>query len=188
MQSGGFSVISLRKKPKLMNNFTSNTGKLQIDEERAQRLDVRKPQRLPSLSKAHIPPQGKVNFAIGGSFMEYKKPKYSIQGKNSRGQRSAIKGFSKNSRRRLLYKFAKMKKSVLPVIVTLTYPNEYTHDSKQWKNDLENLFKRMVRLWPGAAFIWKLEPQKRGAPHFHLMVWGVPYKRKTFIRISIRNN
>jgi hypothetical protein len=26
-----------------------------------------------------------------------------------------------------------------------------------------------------ACFIWKLEPQKRGAPHFHLLVYGIPY-------------
>src|SRR5450830_1665362 len=104
MTSGGFSVISLRKKPKLMNNFTSNTGKLQIDEERAHRLDVRKPERAAPLSKAHIPPQGKVKFYNGASLVQYIKPKYSIKGKNSFGQRSAIKKFTKNSRRRLLYK------------------------------------------------------------------------------------
>ena len=159
-----------------MNNFTSNTEKLQIDEERAHRLDVRKPERGSSLSKAHIPPQGKVKFYNGGSILRYEKPKYPIKGKHSFGYRSGITKFSKNSRRRLLYKIGGINKSELPVFITLTYPNEYTNDSKQWKNDLENLFKRMVRLWPVAAAIWKLEPQKRGAPHYHLLVWGVSYK------------
>jgi hypothetical protein len=30
----------------------------------------------------------------------------------------------------------------------------------------------MKRKYPSLAMIWKLEPQERGAPHFHLLVWG----------------
>jgi hypothetical protein len=47
--------------------------------------------------------------------------------------------------------------------------------SAVWKNHLERFYKRMVRKFPRSSFIWKLEPQKRGAPHFHLFVWGVGY-------------
>jgi hypothetical protein len=31
----------------------------------------------------------------------------------------------------------------------------------------------MARKYPNVAGVWKLEPQKRGAPHFHLLVWGM---------------
>jgi hypothetical protein len=31
------------------------------------------------------------------------------------------------------------------------------------------------REFSGCSAIWKLEPQKRGAPHFHLLVWGIAF-------------
>jgi len=33
--------------------------------------------------------------------------------------------------------------------------------------------QRVVRAFPGIGFFWKLEPQKRGAPHYHGLAWGV---------------
>jgi hypothetical protein len=32
--------------------------------------------------------------------------------------------------------------------------------------------QRFDRKYPSAGSIWKLEPQERGAPHYHLMIWG----------------
>ena len=31
----------------------------------------------------------------------------------------------------------------------------------------------MKRAFPGIGLIWKLEPQKRGAPHYHMLAWNV---------------
>jgi hypothetical protein len=39
---------------------------------------------------------------------------------------------------------------------------------------LKNFSERMGRKYPGVAILWRLEPQKRGAPHYHLLVWGLP--------------
>jgi hypothetical protein len=128
-----------------------------------------------ALSKSHIPPRGSVKFYNGGSLIEYKKPKLPLQGRHVCGYRSAIKTFSRNSRRRLLYNIARIDRKELPLFVTLTYPNEYTQVSEDWKADLENWFKRLKRQFPDAAMVWKLEPQQRGAPHYHLLVWGVPF-------------
>lgn len=127
------------------------------------------------LSKAHIPPRGMAKFYNGGSLIEYRKPKLTLMGKHVCGLRSSIATFSKNSRRRLMYKIAKIDRKNLPLFVTLTYPNEYTQVSTEWKDDLEAWFKRLKRRFPDASMIWKLEPQQRGAPHFHLLIWGVSF-------------
>jgi hypothetical protein len=47
--------------------------------------------------------------------------------------------------------------------------------AETFKRDLDNFIKRLARKFPEVAGVWKLEPQKRGAPHFHLLVWGASY-------------
>lgn len=54
-----------------------------------------------------------------------------------------------------------------------TYPDEWNHDPLSWKSNLDTLGKWLLREYPAASFIWKLEPQKRGAPQFHLLVYGI---------------
>jgi hypothetical protein len=60
------------------------------------------------------------------------------------------------------------------LFITLTYPSKFP-DGVKAKRDLHTFLKRLKRAHPGAAGLWKLEPQKRGAPHFHLIVLGVPF-------------
>jgi hypothetical protein len=57
---------------------------------------------------------------------------------------------------------------------TLTYPATYILDPKSWHRDLETWAKRLRRAFGPkiAGFVWRIEFQKRGAPHFHLMVWS----------------
>jgi hypothetical protein len=61
----------------------------------------------------------------------------------------------------------------VPVFVTLTYPGDFSTNPEQWKNDLDALWRRLERTFPQASCVWVLEPQRRGAPHYHLLVWGV---------------
>lgn len=70
---------------------------------------------------------------------------------------------------------ARIKKTELPCFVTLTYPAIYSDDPKSWKRDLDKYLKRLARKFPKVSGVWKLEPQKRGAPHYHLLIWGVNY-------------
>src|SRR5690606_25589838 len=46
---------------------------------------------------------------------------------------------------------------------------------REGKRHLDVLSKRMKRRFPTVGFIWKLEAQRRGAPDYHLLVWGVSY-------------
>lgn len=89
------------------------------------------------------------------------------------GKRSAINGFSRNSRRRLMYKIAGIRRDAkLPCFMTLTYPAEFPTVARA-KRDLKIFVQRFKYKYPNSSGIWKLEPQERGAPHFHGLDWGV---------------
>lgn len=91
------------------------------------------------------------------------------------GKRQKVKGFSKASRRRLFKKLAALNQKLagVPIFVTLTYPNDFPVGFETYKCHLDTWAKRLARKYPDAFFLWRLEFQKRGAPHYHLLVWGV---------------
>jgi hypothetical protein len=55
--------------------------------------------------------------------------------------------------------------------LTLTYPGIWSPDPKQWKRNLDNVRAAVARHWGKTEWVWKLEPQRRGAPHFHLLAY-----------------
>jgi len=89
-------------------------------------------------------------------------------------KRGKVQGFSSKSRNRLMRTLAKVRRDCLPVFVTLTFPAGYPTIERA-KRDLDTFIKRLARKFPNIAGVWKLEPQKRGAPHFHLLVWGADH-------------
>lgn len=129
-----------------------------------------------SLSTCHNSPQ--IIMVSGASLLTVKrqaKRKEERQGERERAKRGKIAGFSAKSRNRLMRTLASVKRDNLPLFVTLTFPAQYPVILKA-KRDLDNFIKRMARKYPTVAGVWKLEPQKRGAPHFHLLVWGIDYQ------------
>jgi hypothetical protein len=62
----------------------------------------------------------------------------------------------------------------LPYFVTLTYHNSWSDHPADWKAQLKALRKRMQRIYGPHAAVWRLEYQKRGAPHFHLLCFLDP--------------
>ena len=93
-----------------------------------------------------------------------------------------IKEFSHKSRLRLMRKFAQLDLSgKLPYFLTLTYDDIFDKDPRRWKRDLDVFGKRLLRAYPDAGAIWRIEFVKRKsgankgniAPHFHLFVWNV---------------
>ena len=99
---------------------------------------------------------------------EFKVSSRSVSSGRVQAKRGKIKGFSSKSRGRLIKLLMSLEK--LPaVMVTLTYPEKWPEDPKRWKRDLEVWWKRVKRRFEDPNFIWKLEFQKRGAPHFHLL-------------------
>lgn len=74
-----------------------------------------------------------------------------------------------------MHRMGMLRNDASAVFVTLTYPGEFSPDWRRWKRDLDAFLRRLERKRPESGVIWKLEPQTRGAPHFHLLVFGASY-------------
>lgn len=99
--------------------------------------------------------------------------------------RGAIASFTPSSRKRLkkrLFAYEEDPKAM----ITLTYGKIYTADAEEWKRDLDRWCVRFLRTYPDIYMVWKLEPQKRGAPHFHVLIW-VPWTMTKRIHRKMRN-
>lgn len=131
-----------------------------------------------SLSTLHISPKlserkGKVTVWMGGSLIQAKRPyDYLRDEERKASKRGPITGYSKKSQGNLRSLIAKTNRNAHWDFITLTYPKEFTREPAEYKRHLDVLSKRLDYHFPGACFIWKLEPQERGAPHFHILAYG----------------
>jgi hypothetical protein len=141
------------------------------------------------LSTCHISPQAKlrkarVTVAVGGNTIRLTGPE--LAGDTMRAKalrhrqttRGSITEFSKRSRNRLLSKLGAIdQRQILfrPLMFTGTYPEDWPTSPARWKQDLQAFVKRLLRRYPSAAIIWRMEPQKRGAPHFHLLIFNIRF-------------
>ncbi|MBC7856198.1 MAG: hypothetical protein IAF94_22430, partial [Pirellulaceae bacterium] len=95
-------------------------------------------------------------------------------GKSPNVVRQIITEFSGQSRYRMLTFFNQIDRTKVSAdrlwFVTLTYPREWPSSWAEWKRHLQNWKKRLERDWGRVPAVWKLEPQRRGAPHFHLIL------------------
>lgn len=131
------------------------------------------------LSPEHIPPQAvpdqpkspSVSYARNGESVFVHIPGAPPPGAARRG---IITGFSRASRRRLLHLVRSVDQTAATprsfVFVTLTY-HRNPPTAAGAKRDLEAFIKRFFREYGTLGLIWKIEPQRRGAPHFHLLVY-----------------
>lgn len=98
-----------------------------------------------------------------------------LDGSRLRGRmpkRGAVSGFSRSSQQRLRVLTNSLPDTLpLPLFVTLTYPNEWPGDAARWKKDLHVMLVLLSDNFDKPTIIWKLEPQERGAPHFHLAIY-----------------
>lgn len=90
--------------------------------------------------------------------------------------RGNVRDFSHKSRRRLMRYMASinLEAAGLPTFITLTYPGIWHKDPERWKKQLHTFTVALFRKWPAAWGIWRLEFQKRGAPHYHMLLWDGP--------------
>lgn len=84
-------------------------------------------------------------------------------------KRGAITRFTSGSKRRMFEAIIKV--GELPTyFLTLTFPASFP-SGKDANRMLFIFLQRFTR--KGFRFIWRLEPQKRGAPHYHILCYGV---------------
>jgi len=125
------------------------------------------------LSTSHIPVAGCAECWANGSLITVKSGRK--RPANDGGGIRGLATFSKNSRRRLMQTICKMERGNIPLFVGLTYPSIFPTDPTVYKNHIEYFYDRLERKFKNVGIIWRLEFQKRGAPHFHVFVWGVDY-------------
>lgn len=92
--------------------------------------------------------------------------------------RGVVTTFSDKSRRRLAKNCAAIPWGAFPFyFVTLTYPGDYPSNGREVKRHLDNLRRAWTDRYGLPLAVWKMEFQRRGAPHFHLAIAapdGVP--------------
>lgn len=136
------------------------------------------PEDVPGLSSAHIlsadEPGVSITSHTGGrltkiSFPRGKKPQ------SGGGKRSAVTEFSRKSRRDLLNFFNSLNQNKiknLPLFITLTYPAQFPTDKETWTEHFNRRWRRRFeRRYGRLGMVWRKEFQKRGAPHFHVLVF-----------------
>jgi hypothetical protein len=96
------------------------------------------------------------------------------------GIRDKVMGFSRASRTNLLRRLASINRHAFRafkgriIFVTLTYPHEYPEEPELCKSHLKALRKRLQREYGAFAAFWRMGMQKRGACHFHLLLFVGP--------------
>lgn len=105
--------------------------------------------------------------------------------KRGGGLRGKVNPFSSASRLRLLsymHKINPMKGGNFnATFLTLTYGQSFPSPTVA-KRHLDNFLKRLKRRWSHSSGFWRFEFQKRGAPHFHLVLFGLPYLPKDTLK------
>lgn len=92
-----------------------------------------------------------------------------LQSKPPKTKRGDIDAFSDKSRRRL----RRCAVDAWPALTSqfvLTYPAEFPSDGKVSKKHLDRFLKAFRRKFKGHPYLWVLEFQRRGAPHYHLFL------------------
>ena len=84
-----------------------------------------------------------------------------------RAKRSKITRFSKKSARRLRH-IIRNSEDLWKAFITLTYPESYPLDGKKAKSHLNSFLQYLRRR--NIQYVWVLEFQNRGAPHFHVLI------------------
>jgi hypothetical protein len=123
-----------------------------------------------------------LKMVFQGKYLEA-RVKYQTERDIKRSKRSTITDFSAGSRRRMFDLFHRLDICTKPIFLTLTYGDDYP-DAKTAKNHLRALLERFRRAYKskGTSAIWRMEFQERGAPHFHIMLFELPYVAKDKIQ------
>ncbi len=94
--------------------------------------------------------------------------------------RSTVDTFSKSSRRRMFNTLSKMRFGTLTKgkMLTLTYHENFDRPVDELKKDFSNFLQWLRDNIDGAHYMWRVEFQKRGAIHYHVLVWAKKGDRK----------
>jgi hypothetical protein len=129
------------------------------------------------LSTAHIPPPASLTVPLNGSVLILHE-RLLITDQRGGGSRGTITDFSKQSRKRLKQKMGMIDRDWLvdrSLFVSLSYPGDRDPSPAVAKSHLENYLKRLQRRFPSIACVWRMEYQRRGVIHFHMLLLGYQF-------------
>lgn len=95
------------------------------------------------------------------------------------GKRKACTGFSRRARRSLRETGHSIKRGASGLFLTLTY-HETCPSTGKLKQDFDAFWAWVEREYGGEyvqapSCIWKMEPQERGVPHIHVLLYGLDF-------------
>lgn len=100
--------------------------------------------------------------------------------------RGDVVEFSYKSRQRLAF-IAANTAVRFRTMITLTYPADYSQDGELVKSQFQAFLTFCRRDFGKPNYLWFLEFQKRGAPHFHLVIdWPFPRDRRLASAVRFR--
>ena len=98
-------------------------------------------------------------------------------------KRGIIRVFSRASRRRLMRFMARLKtRKIRASFLTLTFSKVVTNERA--KNVFKRFAMRLRRKFPKVSAVWRMEFQERGAIHFHLLVFNLPFWKQHEIQAT----
>jgi len=98
-------------------------------------------------------------------------------------RRGVVRGFSAGSRRRMINFVSRFDLTGQRcVFMTLTFNG--IPSAKDAKRALKMFSMRLRRAHAGMSGIWRVEMQERGSPHFHLILFNMPYVPQADLRAS----
>lgn len=120
-----------------------------------------------------------VEFSPACIRISRKRPQSNKPSSGTVSQRKQVKKWSNKSRLKMLERFASLDYSPfedpesIPALITLTYPSDWlcvAPSGLEAKRHLHSFRKRFERAFGRPFFgLWKMEFQRRGAPHFHIL-------------------
>lgn len=93
-------------------------------------------------------------------------------------KRGIVRVFTRASRRRLMRFMARLKtRKIRATFITLTFTGIVTNERA--KLVFKRFVMRLRRRFPLASSVWRMEFQERGAIHFHLLAFNLPFWKQS---------
>src|SRR5262249_54003424 len=105
-----------------------------------------------------------------GSVVEVRHYRMATVHSSTRYTKTQIREWSQKSRKNCVRVLAACPLPESWDMITLTYQQEFPCDGRQVHRDLETFLDRLQRRFGELSLIWKLEFQRRGAPHWMIFL------------------
>lgn len=113
-------------------------------------------------------------FEAQGSLLHLKVRGHQSPPQLHNHKRGIIRVFSAAARRRMLRFMARLKtRKIRATFITLTFKEIVTNERA--KTCFKRFSMRLRRRFSHASGVWRMEMQERGAIHFHLLVFNLPF-------------